>query len=249
MSSERQKNNHDNPWWGEHLHRYIEALKYCSANDKILDLACGTGFGTDLLAAATTNTVIGGDIADIAITECNIQWQRPNLKFHVIDGTKLPFNNSSFDVVVSFETIEHTVSYNKMLEEFSRILKPGGIAIISTPNFTINSPTGKIINPFHTQEFTYFELNLILASIFSDVSIHGQKFSRSAYGILRFADNLFAFIFNLKGVRKFIPNAIKNKLSLLFTGRPFYPTSSDFSLVANKSDVLLCKTFFCICRK
>ena len=65
-----------------------------------------------------------------------------------------------------------------MVIEFYRTLKNGGIAFISTPNYIINSPTGVIINPFHTQEFTLDELSDLLNNTFDDVKIYGQKYAR-----------------------------------------------------------------------
>src|SRR5258705_1094653 len=177
MSSERQLLDPEDPWWGEHVHRYKEVLSVVKKEDVILDLACGTGFGSDILAEHTEGEVIGGDIAEEAIEECNKNWKRPQLRFRVLDGTRLTYESNYFDKIVSFETIEHTTEYERMLREFWRVLKPGGIAFISTPNFPINSPSGKVLNPYHTQEFTYDELKGVLGNIFADVTIKGQKYS------------------------------------------------------------------------
>jgi ubiquinone/menaquinone biosynthesis C-methylase UbiE len=249
MSSERQLLNEKDPWWGEHVHRYNEVLPFIDENDNLLDLACGTGFGSDNIATHTKGIVIGGDIAPDAIRECNSNWHRPNLSFKVLDGTKLPFEDCYFDKIISFETIEHTTKYREMLREFFRVLKYGGIAFISTPNFLVNSPTGKVTNPYHTQEFTYQELKELLDSVFKDVIIYGQKFSRYDNGrVSRFGKIIYG-VFNIIGVRKFTPYKVKNSVYKFFTGKPFYPVPDDFILVDMEKEILKCKTFFCICRK
>ncbi len=153
------------------------------------------------------------------------------------------------DRIVSFETIEHTTKYKEMLNEFSRVLKPDGIAFISTPNFLINSPSGKIVNPFHTQEFVYDELKEVLQDVFSNVKIYGQKFSRyDNEKANKFGKTIYSF-FNIIGIRKFIPYGIKNRVSLFFTGKTFYPSPDDFSMVTSVDEINKCTTFFCICKK
>jgi ubiquinone/menaquinone biosynthesis C-methylase UbiE len=248
MSSERQLLEPNDPWWGEHVQRYNEVLPYINKTDVILDLACGTGFGSAILARHTDGIVTGGDIAQDAITECSQNWQLPNLKFAVLDGTKLSYPDAFFDKIVSFETIEHTTEYKAMLFEFYRVLKPGGIAFISTPNFPINSPSGKVTNPYHTQEFTYDELNTLLKEAFPDVTIKGQKYSRYDNGKTPRIGKLIEWFFNIIGIRK-SPYSIKNGVSKFFIHKPFYPTDDDFSMVAEKEAILKCKTFFCLCRK
>ena len=134
-----------------------------------------------------------------------------------------------------------------MLSEFYRVLKPGGIAIISTPNFPVNSPTGKVTNPFHTQEFVYEELKEILESVFPDVKIMGQKYVRYE-GEFKPFSRLVLGTFHTMGIRK-LPFKIKNGIVQSLTGKPLYPTPEDYKMVTGKSAIIKCKTFFCICRK
>ena len=106
MSSERQPVESAGRWWGEHIHRYYEALLQIDPTDVVLDIACGTGFGTEIIAGKTNEKVIGGDIAADAIDECRKLWQKNNLEFKVLDGTKLDFPDQYFNKIVSFETID-----------------------------------------------------------------------------------------------------------------------------------------------
>src|ERR1035437_1433966 len=130
MSLERQEHNENNPWWGEHIHRYKVALHYINPNSKILDIACGNGFGSYMLSQKTKELVVGGDISAETINYCSKQYtSEKNLQFKVIDGTNMPFEDNHFDYITSFETIEHTSKYKEMIREFYRTLKDGGIAI------------------------------------------------------------------------------------------------------------------------
>ena len=146
MASERQEINIVSPWWGEHLHRYEEVIKSLSGNEIILDIACGSGFGAHLLSNHSSGRVFGGDISLSAIKLCDNSWNKDNLSFQVMDGTNLRFKDNTFNVLVSFETIEHTIRFKEMIEEFKRVIKPNGIIYLSTPNIKINSPTSKKLN-------------------------------------------------------------------------------------------------------
>ena len=176
MSSERQALEEKSPWWGEHVHRYHEAAKEVRRTDCLLDLACGTGFGTNILAEHTAGMVVGGDLAPSAIEESRRHWSRANLEFKILDGVDIGFEDGHFNKIVSFETIEHTALYREMLAEFARVLKPGGTAFISTPNFPVNSPSGVVTNPYHAQEFEYDELLGVLSEAFDTVRVLGQQY-------------------------------------------------------------------------
>jgi ubiquinone/menaquinone biosynthesis C-methylase UbiE len=248
LAAERKQLDEKSPWWGEHLHRYYEAVKYLKGDEIILDLACGLGFGTDILAKNTEGVVVGGDIAEEALQDSKQYWQRENLTFALLDGTNLPHADNYFDTVVSFETIEHTTQYRQMLSEFSRVLKPNGIALISTPNFPINSPTGKVMNPYHTQEFTHKELTEILNEVFGEIHIQGQQYSR--YKIKSFRNRvgyIVERVLLLRGIRK-IPISIQDKVMNVIIGKSIYPEAQDFELVDGLEEVLKCQTFFAVCK-
>jgi ubiquinone/menaquinone biosynthesis C-methylase UbiE len=248
MSAERQDNSIDNPWWGEHFHRYIEALKWLPSNtSKVLDIACGTGFGSFFLAKSN-HVVVGADISEEAIKQCVIDYSLPSLTFIKADGTNLKYDNNHFDAIVSFETIEHTTAYTEMLNEFKRIVKEKGVVIISTPNILINSPNGVITNKYHTQEWTYEELEQLLTKVFSRVKIYGQKYTRYAkersikYWI---AKNIEAFLY-LRGIRK-LPLSLKDAITKILIKKPHYPTQYDYELTDQKNEAVKCKTFFAVC--
>ncbi|HRG51204.1 MAG TPA: class I SAM-dependent methyltransferase [Bacteroidia bacterium] len=250
MSSERQEHNEKNPWWGEHIHRYQEAIIYAKPNDTILDIACGNGFGSFLLSQHTTKNVIGADLSPETIAYCKQTFPSPShLSFQQLDGTKTGIPDNYFDMVVSFETIEHTTQYKEMLREFYRITKKGGTVIISTPNKAIQSPDGIVRNPFHTQEFTYFELYELLREVFDDIAFYGQQYNRYAKkNTQNTIGKLVETMLYKRGIRK-MPIAIQDQIMKSIIGKPMYPMPSDYCLTMNKEEILKCKTFFIICKK
>jgi ubiquinone/menaquinone biosynthesis C-methylase UbiE len=249
MSSERQPVESAGRWWGEHMHRYQEALRYINPDDIVLDIACGTGFGTDIIAGKTRGKVVGGDIAADAINECRSHWSKTNLEFRVLDGTKLDFPNHFFDKIVSFETIEHTGQYREMISEFARVLKPGGQLILSTPNRDVLSPNG-IVNPFHIQEFTYDELKQILEGSFARVQLSGQRnirYDRKSFK--RKMGKLFEKLFLSFGIRK-LPYTWRSGFMKTFFGYPLYPLDSEFILENDVSRIKTeCPVQFAVCHK
>lgn len=250
MSSERQDHNEISPWWGEHVHRYQQALKYLSRNDRVLDLACGNGFGSKLLSDNTVNEVIGADISPETIQYCKETFNHiRHLQFEVVDGTKMQYPSGHFNVIISFETIEHTTKYNEMLAEFSRALANEGYAIISTPNIEVNSPGGKVLNPYHTQEFNYDELVGILERHFKNVEVFGQKYIRYQNpSIKNKIGKLLESLFYMRGVRK-TPIAFQNAVMKMVIQKNMYPQPDDFEMTDDQNEIRKCKTFFAICRK
>jgi|SRR5690554_4223763 len=244
MASERQALEVKSPWWGEHVHRYNYSLKhFIKKTDRVLDIACGTGFGTDLIAKHSENDVIGGDISDEAIEFCKNSLSRKNLSFHHMDGTKLPFEDGHFDAITSFETIEHTTEFHKMISEFKRTTKKKGLIILSTPNFIINSPSGVVTNPFHTQEWNYDDFVELLNTHFNKYELFGQKYSRYS------KKNMAYRIENLllqRGIRK-MPLKWQNSIMKIAGQEGVYPNVKDYEMVKDKKEILKCKTFYVVC--
>ncbi len=156
----------------EHVARYKYAIKFIKIGDKVLDIACGSGYGSNILAEIGAK-VWAGDMDAEAIMLAQDKYKKNNLIFEKLDAIKLPFADNEFDVVVSFETIEHIENYMKFISELKRVLKPGGQLILSTPN-VVATKRLKINNPFHIKEFTRQEL-LSLFNDFNQLKIYGQR--------------------------------------------------------------------------
>jgi SAM-dependent methyltransferase len=147
----------------EHCHRYAFARRYV-AGRRVLDAACGEGYGSALLAGVA-QTVIGVDIDAQVVAKAAATYGRSgNLSFQAASVTRLPLPDASVDVVVSFETIEHLEAVNQppMLAEFARVLAPGGTLILSSPNRPEYSDARSYANPFHFHELDRDELSQLL---------------------------------------------------------------------------------------
>ncbi|WP_053359986.1 class I SAM-dependent methyltransferase [Clostridium butyricum] len=158
----------------EHLHRYNSVLNV--VKDKVvLDIACGTGYGSALLAQKA-KYVYGIDISKEAINYCNETYIKDNLSYFEGSIDKLELEDNSVDVIISFETIEHV--NGKLQEEFlieiKRVLKNDGILIISTPDKKIYSDIPKYHNEFHIKEFYREEFKEFLSKAFNNVNIFNQ---------------------------------------------------------------------------
>lgn len=148
----------------EHKQRYDWASGYCKGKT-VLDVACGTGYGSAILAQTGAAQVVGVDISIEAIATNGKQPRRLCLANG--DACNLPFDDGTFDVVVSFETIEHLASPELLLAEISRALKPGGLCICSSPNRDFLPSSGaKEVNPYHLSEMSYEEFNQLFGKYF-----------------------------------------------------------------------------------
>lgn len=160
-------------WSIEHLHRYALALNLISKK-KVLDIASGEGYGTFLMSDVA-DKIVGVDISEAAVTHASNKYQKFNLSFLKGSATQIPLENSSVDVVVSFETIEHHKEHDKMMQEINRVLIPGGILIISSPDKKYYSDLPKYNNPFHVKELYADEFYQLVKKYFSNVLMLNQK--------------------------------------------------------------------------
>jgi SAM-dependent methyltransferase len=160
--------------WYEHWHRYHFAAPMV-AGRKVLDIACGAGYGSALLARTATR-VVGADISQAAVDHASARYASiSNVEFRQADGTALPFADGSFDVVVSFETIEHLEPQEAFLDEVRRVLRPGGLVIMSCPNKVEYTDKRGVINEFHVRELYRDEFAALLAPRFAYIAWYGQR--------------------------------------------------------------------------
>lgn len=170
--------NTPNRIWLDHAARYEFATNYVK-DKKVLDVACGTGFGSKILQEKGARGVFGVDLSKEAINFASEKYVGNGLKFMIGDVLKINFPDDFFDVIVSFETIEHVKQHEKALSELRRALKPSGLLIISSPNRKLTSP-GKSIsdspdNVFHVVEYSCDEFVRILVKYFDVNGLYGQR--------------------------------------------------------------------------
>lgn len=157
----------------EHLHRYLLARDFARGKD-VLDIACGEGYGTALLAQVARR-VIGVDIDPPTVAHAATQYVRANLHYVTGDARGIPLASASVDLVVSFETLEHFAEQEMFLAEVRRVLRPGGLLVISTPDSDVYSPVGAGANTFHLRELSREEFVATLSRDFRHVTVSSQR--------------------------------------------------------------------------
>jgi ubiquinone/menaquinone biosynthesis C-methylase UbiE len=168
----------------EHWLRYKYIREHLTT-EKVLDIACGSGYGSYYLSLNNGLSVIGADVSSDSIAKAKKNYQKDNLQFQVANALSLPFKDNSFDSVVSLETIEHfNVSDQKLyIAELKRVLKPEGKLWLSTPN----AEASKHRNPWHLKELNFFELQELLKENFKNYRILKQG---TALATIISSDNL-----------------------------------------------------------
>jgi hypothetical protein len=157
----------------EHLHRY--ALATDLARGKVvLDIACGEGYGANLLARVAQE-VIGIDSDAAAVEHARQAYPARNLRIGVGTCAAIPLPARCVDLVVSFETIEHHAQHREMMAEVRRVLRRGGLLIISTPDRREYSELPGYTNPFHVRELSRPEFADLLAGAFEHSIVFGQR--------------------------------------------------------------------------
>lgn len=154
-----------------HLVSYRFAYDIVCGGD-VLDLGCGSGYGSALLAEGA-KSVVGVDVSAAAIDYARDRHSRSNIAYRQISpDAPLPFENASFDSVVCFQVIEHVRNDCWFVSEIARVLKPGGIAIIATPDRSTRLlPGQKPWNRWHVKEYSAGGLSRVLKTSFDEVSM------------------------------------------------------------------------------
>ena len=157
----------------DHLLRYALAEKLATGK-RVLDAACGSGFGTVILMHSGAAEVIGLDKSDDAIASCRKRWKLDKLAFEQMDlecieGDRL----GRFSLITTFETLEHVNQPGLVLEQFKKVLDAEGIVLGSVPGRMDLQEE----NAFHLQHFTQESLSQLLCGHFKHVKLYRQDFS------------------------------------------------------------------------
>ncbi len=161
--------------FNEHVSRYKFAARLIPKGGAILDLGCGTGYGTVELFGGTS--IVGADVSAEAVAYARANYGREGVTFLEASCEALPLTDHQFDLITCFEVIEHLENWRGLLAEAQRLLRPGGSFVVSTPNKAYYAETrGKTgPNPFHTHEFEYAEFESALKEYFPHVRIWSQN--------------------------------------------------------------------------
>lgn len=193
----------------DHFFRYKFARKF--VKDKVvLDIACGEGYGAKILREeGMAKFVFAADNDRMTIEEAKRKY--PGINFVVSDAANTSFLNNYFDVIISFETWHHVENYQDFIPEMSRILKPGGLLILSVPNEKVI-----YLNPFHKKFLTKFykinfneaKIKKYLKDFFIIEDWYGQRLVKRIY--TNFLMKILLFIISK------LNNSIKLKIECAF---------------------------------
>jgi 2-polyprenyl-3-methyl-5-hydroxy-6-metoxy-1,4-benzoquinol methylase len=224
----------ENYWYRRHLAVY-EWIARRVGGQAVLDMACGEGYGSMVLASRAA-TVVGVDANPEAHEHARLRYRAPNLRFTrgLVESWGQP---ASFDAIVFLQTIEHVLDAAAVLEHFTTLLRPGGVAYITTPNLLTLAPPGaeKSENPWHIREYRAQEFTSLCENSFRAVDVLGLVHAR------RLAVH--------EQVLKLGWDRVHQTLRI---SRPFYDrftpaiASSDFTLKAENLDRAL--DFLAVCR-
>jgi ubiquinone/menaquinone biosynthesis C-methylase UbiE len=165
----------------EHVYRYAFACRFVKGK-RVLDVACGEGYGSASLQQAGAANVIG---IDVSPETCEHARQKYGVDARCASAEKIRLPNNSIDIVVSFETIEHLPNPLRFLDECARVLAPGGRLIISTPNKGLYRAPNEPQNPFHCSEMTEDEFASALRSRFRKLELFSQHPRSASWWSLR----------------------------------------------------------------
>ncbi len=160
-----------------HLNRYLTAKPYV-AGKNVLDISCGVGYGTKFISSWGAKSVIGADISVDTIEVAKKNFEGDGISFLVCNGEAMPFEDNSFDVLVSYETIEHVPNPERFLSEIKRVVKDDGVVIISCPNdpfYKEGNP--KFENEFHLRDYTWFDFKEISEKVLGEAKQWSFGFS------------------------------------------------------------------------
>jgi SAM-dependent methyltransferase len=165
----------ENYWFRRHLVVY-EWIAERVRGKRVVDMACGEGYGSDVLAR-TAASVVGVDANPEAHEHARLRYQRPNLRFErdLVESFAEPC-----DAVVFLQTIEHVQDPGAILEHFKSMLASGGVAYVSTPNLLTLAPPGaeKSDNPWHVKEYRAEEFRALCEEHFERVELLGLFHAR-----------------------------------------------------------------------
>ncbi|XID95205.1 methyltransferase domain-containing protein [Paenibacillaceae bacterium WGS1546] len=213
----------------EHVYRYRLARTFC-AGKVVLDAACGAGFGARMLKDGGAASVTGIDIDPTTIALAGRDYGGEGVQFQVGNVLQTGFADASFDVVVSFETIEHVPDGFAWLREAARVLRTGGRLIVSTPNREVTNPDRLFgqptRNPYHCFEYSLGEFVGELSLLYDIEGLYGQTFVGPHGRVVPEWADIAAAVGGDVGMAGFNPELIRQygpaSLSRMKNARPAY---------------------------
>jgi 2-polyprenyl-3-methyl-5-hydroxy-6-metoxy-1,4-benzoquinol methylase len=224
----------ENYWYRRHLAVY-EWIAARTIGKRIVDMACGEGYGSEVLARGAAS-VVGVDANPEAHEHARLRYVRQNLRF---ERDLVETFAEECDAVVFLQTIEHVHSPDEILAHFKAMLAPGGVVYVTTPNLLTLAPPGaeKSENPWHVKEYRAEEFRSLCEACFGSVELLGLHHARKL--------RVHALALKLGW------DAVHKRLGLT---KPFYDrftpaiAASDFAFDADAARLDRALDFLAVCR-
>jgi SAM-dependent methyltransferase len=230
----------------ENLDRYRFAQGHV-AGKKVLEVGCAFGHGTALLLerAAEVDAI---DLYRPALDYARGHVRDPRARFHEMDACALTFPPESFDAVVSFEVIEHVEDPAAFLAGIRRVLRPGGVVVLSTPNGDLTMVDGKPADPTHLREYRADEFRRLLAGAgFADATVLGQTLGAGVWQVYNLTARASrADVFRL---RRLLPGRWKRQILRLLVWLKFRKPAAAVATTAIGPDTAAAHVLVAVCRK
>jgi len=223
-------------------YRFVSSL---IAGRSVLDAGCGVGYGSGEFTAGLPALYVGVDRSLDAIRLAQRRYAGPLRLFLGADLVALPFADGQFDIVLSFEVLEHIREVDRYLAQLRRVLRPGGTCVISTPNkrWFSGDPTTPH-NPFHVREYYPGEFASLLSAHFPDFQILGQHEGVRAR-VVRSAERGYGLFLDRMGLRRLrhvVPTALRawvHSIAVTLASRwrgvrPVAISSSDYDFTGDR---------------
>jgi len=170
------------------IYRYVFASRFLRDNDFVIDVPCGTGYGTAVLAS-NGNEVLGIDIDEATVQKAADTYQYPNMWFKV--GDMLEYKFPKADFITCLDGLEHVEDGERLITRFRESLTDSGILVVTVPiNETVI--TGGEENPFHKHEYTVESLRDLLSTFFDRVTLFGHDIEGSISDVAYAFDGIMA---------------------------------------------------------
>ena len=210
-----------------HLFAYEEVARRLPPETLVLDIGCGEGYGTDLLARRVQRAE-GIDVDAAAIDHAEQTYGRDTCHYQVYDGVCIPFPAGAFDAAVTCQVIEHVVDDTGFISDASRVLRSGGLFIVTTPNRLLRlAPGQRPWNRYHVREYAPDELHELLAPHFAAVELLGVTgdANAQAHELARLAWVRRTVTRDVLGLRRLLPEGMKRRILGVLRGTRGQPGS------------------------
>ncbi len=200
-----------------HQFVYEHLKQQLNGDELVLEVGFGEGYGTKMLSKACSK-IIGIDVMKDAVDYANKKYADNKCSFKWYEGSIIPFDSGSFDVLVSFQVIEHIHDDGNYISEIYRVLKDGGKAYFTTPNRdTRLKPNQKPWNRFHIREYSARHLHEVTSKSFEKVNVFGVKAIDEIMVLEanRINPGLILGLMLRLGIRKMIPESLDAHIARL----------------------------------